>query len=37
MAGYEEYLTNVFGDYMQLPPKEQQEPHHSFNAYLISN
>lgn len=37
MAGYEEYLTNVFGDYMQLPPKEQQESHHSFNAYLISN
>ncbi|WP_137665581.1 LicD family protein [Enterococcus hulanensis] len=26
--GYEEYLNNLYGDYMQLPPKEQQTPGH---------
>lgn len=24
----DEYLQLIFGDYMQLPPKEQQQPHH---------
>lgn len=33
MIGYHEYLSNVFGDYMQLPPKEKQVAHHSFNAF----
>lgn len=27
------YLRNGYGDYMQLPPKEKQIAHHSFNAY----
>ena len=27
-AGYKEYLTRVYGDYMQLPPKEKQITHH---------
>ena len=31
--GYEHYLTQIFGDYMRLPAKEQQVPHHYFNAY----
>ncbi|MDT2670807.1 LicD family protein [Enterococcus dongliensis] len=26
--GYEEYLKNLYGDYMQMPPKEQQTPGH---------
>lgn len=26
--GYDDYLSNVFGDYMQLPPKDQQVAHH---------
>lgn len=26
--GYEEYLHNLYGDYMQMPPKEQQKPAH---------
>lgn len=26
--GYDNYLSNVFGEYMQLPPKEQQVAHH---------
>lgn len=36
MAGYEQYLTMIFGDYMQLPPKEEQKPHHEI-AYLDLN
>lgn len=26
--GYQEYLNNLYGDYMQLPPKDQQTPGH---------
>lgn len=33
MKGYDEYLKNVFNDYMQLPPEENQIAHHSFKAY----
>ncbi len=28
MAGYHEYLTLIFGDYMKRPPVEQQKPKH---------
>ena len=35
MKHYHEYLTQLFGDYMSLPPKEQQVSHHSFEAYYI--
>lgn len=31
--GYDDYLTQTYGNYMQLPPKNQQVPHHSFEAY----
>ena len=31
--GYEQFLTQFFGDYMQIPPKEQQIAHHYFNAF----
>ncbi len=31
MSGWEEYLTMVFGDYMQFPPKEEQKPHHDID------
>ena len=27
-VGYDEYLKMAFGDYMTLPPKEKQKPHH---------
>ena len=27
-VGYDRYLKQVFGDYMQLPPEEEQQPHH---------
>lgn len=30
---YDAYLKSVFGDYMQLPPESQREPHHGFTAY----
>lgn len=33
MIGYDEYLTNAYGDYMKLPPKEKQVAHHSFVPY----
>ena len=33
MAGYDEYLTCIYGDYMKLPPKEKQISNHSFMAY----
>lgn len=26
--GYDVYLRTAFGDYMELPPKEKQKPHH---------
>ena len=30
---YDEYLRGLYGDYMQLPPKEKQITHHMFKAY----
>lgn len=31
---YHEWLTGIYGDYMQLPPEEEQTSHHDFKAYL---
>lgn len=33
MAGYDEYLSKSYGDYMQLPPVEKRISHHYFKAY----
>lgn len=33
--GYENYLRNLYGDYMSLPPKEKRITHHDFKAYFI--
>ena len=30
---YSIYLSNLFGDYMKLPPKDKQVTHHDFEAY----
>ena len=35
MAGYDTYLRTAYGDYMQLPPVEQQQPSHDYVAYYI--
>ena len=36
-VGYAEYLEKTYGNYMQYPPKEEQETHHSFEAYFIND
>lgn len=33
-VGYDRYLTKAYGDYMKLPPKEQQTGHHYFHGYF---
>ena len=30
---YDTYLSNLYGNYMELPPKDKQKPPHSFVAY----
>ncbi len=32
-SGYDNYLHNVYGDYMRLPPEEKRITHHHFTAY----
>lgn len=31
--GYADFLTDVYGDYMKLPPLDKRETHHSYKAY----
>ncbi len=33
--GYDEWLTGIYGDYMQLPPEEKRVTHHKYEAYLL--
>lgn len=33
MAGYDNYLRLLYGDYMQLPPEGKRVSHHNFTAY----
>ncbi len=32
---YNEYLSKIYGDYMQLPPENKRVTHHSFTPYYI--
>lgn len=34
-VGYHEWLTDMYGNYMELPPKEKQVSHHVFEAFRI--
>lgn len=34
-AGWDEWLSNRYGDYMKLPPLNQQRTHHECNAYIL--
>ena len=37
IEGYETYLRNLYGDYMQLPPIEKRVSHHFYDAYIIED
>ena len=30
---YHTYLTQLYGNYMELPPKEKRQSHHTFHMY----
>ena len=34
IIGYHEYLQNLYGNYLELPPKNKQISHHKFQAYI---
>lgn len=36
MEGYHEYLSNIYGKYMELPPIDKRVTHHSARAYKIN-
>lgn len=33
--GYDRILRNAYGNYMEFPPIEEQNPHHNYKAYKI--
>ena len=32
-VGYDQYLRNIYGDYMKLPPEDKRTPEHILNPY----
>ena len=37
VSHWHDYLTRLFGDYMQLPPEDQRVTHHLYDSYLLEN
>lgn len=37
LESYDEYLTRLYGDYMQLPDETHRQPHHSFDLYKVND
>lgn len=35
IKNFDEYLTKHYNKYMELPPKEKQETHHTYKAYRV--
>jgi len=35
--GYDEYLSSLYGDYMKLPPIDEQRPRHQIEAWWIES
>ena len=33
-VGYEEYLKTMYGNYLELPPLEKRQTHHTFDAFF---
>lgn len=36
-VGYNQILTEIYGDYMQLPPESERVAHHYYHAYRIAD
>lgn len=34
---YDRLLKDYYGDYMSLPPKDQQKPHHEYEAFYVKS
>ena len=37
LTHYHDYLTRLFGDYMQLPPEDKRVSHHLYDTFLLEN
>ena len=33
ISQYDSFLRGIYGDYMQFPPKDKQNPHHNYTAF----
>ena len=33
--GWDEFLTNSYGNYMELPPEEDRHPYHGTDSYYL--